>query len=158
MTREIPLTQGKVALVDDEDYERVQQYRWHMTLGSRYVTTTYIINKERTTLLLHRFILAAPDGMQVDHINHDTLDNRRSNIRLVTTAENQHNQRPKPGRFLGVRRRQDTGRWRAEIRVNKKKISLGCFASATEAAHVYDEASHKLFGPFASSNFGPPEP
>lgn len=99
----LPLSQGKVAIVDDEDYEQAAQFKWSATLNSRpgrkpkwYVHRKAYVNGVRTTIYLHRWLVDCPDGFVVDHIGGCGLDNRRSNLRIVTQAENMQNVRREP--------------------------------------------------------------
>lgn len=94
--REIPLTQGMVALVSDEDYEKVSQYKWHASLESRgtkwYACRRETIDGKRVKIRMHRFVMGLPPGKDdprvVDHINHNSLDNRRENLEVITQEEN----------------------------------------------------------------------
>lgn len=154
MTREIPLTKGLVALVDDADHARVSARKWHAAVMQR---SAYARNGHE---FLHRFILSAPAGLEVDHINGDGLDNRRSNLRLATRQQNSANSAPHPkprghSRFRGVSRytRPGYSRWMAYITVSGKHIRLGYFTSEEEAARCYDAAARKHFGAFARPNF-----
>lgn len=162
---EIPLSAGRyhehaglVALVDDEDAERVVTMKWRVFLGN--LGHLYAAGSRNT--LMHRFILDAPKGMQVDHINGDGLDNRRSNIRLATISQNLANQpsrlvwagRPTNSVFKGVTRLEGRVRpWRATISVNRKQHFLGYYALAEEAARAYDAAAAHHYGEFAQLNF-----
>lgn len=154
--KEIPLTQGKVAIVDDQDYALVSQYKWCAKWNGRhwYSHKSIVKNGRQYTLFMHRFITDAPTGMQVDHVNGDTLDNRRSNLRLCTPSENQQNRgRPisNSSGYKGVRK--DGNRWCAAIMVNGKYFHLGSFAEPVEAAHAYDSAARRHFGEYAKTNF-----
>jgi HNH endonuclease len=157
---EVPLTQGKVALIDDEDAERVLAYKWCTQWDKsspRWRAIRYSGRKHgRRTALLHRFIMDAPDGVQVDHINQDPLDNRRSNLRLATNSQNNCNK----GRhidsstgFKGVWRHKKLGAFQAGIEHQGKKYHLGYFTTAEEAARAYDIAALMLHGEFARVNF-----
>ncbi len=151
--RQIPLTQGKVALIDDEDFERVNQYKWH-ALRDSHGTTWYARhvtpNPTRVLLLMHRLIVNAPFGMEVDHVNGDGLDNRRANLRICTHSENVCNQRKTHGtsRYKGVSWHKDTGKWQAQIKVNGRGMYLGCFTTEEEAHAAYCSASAKYHGGF----------
>src|SRR6185369_1147212 len=104
---------------------------------------------------LHRIIADAKPGQIVDHINGDTLDNRRSNLRLCTTAENNRNTRgknPKSG-FKGVYPQFGTNTWQAKITVAGKVLCLGTFKEKEDAAKCYDLAAREHFGEFARTNF-----
>ena len=156
--KEIPLSRGKVALVDDEDYESLARWKWsaweHRN-GDFYAVRTIQHGGRQSTIRMHRLVCMPGTGQVVDHINHDTLDNRRMNLRACTAKENLRNRRVNPrhsSRYKGVRRRKDTGRWSAQITCNKRAIALGCFASEREAREAYDVAALRLFGEFARLN------
>lgn len=148
---EIWLHGGKVALVDDCDFERFHCFSWFPTSG----TILYAQRKQgRKNILMHREIMSAPPGLQVDHINGNGLDNRRANLRLCTLAENLRNQRRRTNNasgFKGVNKSGDV--WRARIKVNNQEIPLGCYKDPTEAARAYDYAAKKYFGEFARTNY-----
>ena len=142
----IPLTQDKVAIIDDEDYKRVSQYKWS------YHNQGYAQTNGGWTLM-HRFILNARDGQQVDHINGDRLDNRRENLRFVTNSQ-QHINRSKPAfvnrtsNYKGVSLRSN-GRWQVML----QRRYVGTFLTEEEAARAYDKRAKELFGEFARLNF-----
>jgi len=102
---------------------------------------------------MHRLIMGNPQGMEVDHINGNGLDNRRCNLRVVTTSQNQANQHARRGRssFKGVFKQRS--RWRARIHVQQKGINLGSFLTEEEAARAYDAAALHYFGEHACLNF-----
>jgi hypothetical protein len=157
MTKQIPLNKGRVATVDDEDYERISRFRWSSGCSGKH---WYAIRAEgwpnRKTIYLHRQILNAPAGTEVDHINGDTLDNRRENLRLATRAQNNQNRGARAGSssgYKGVSWNPDKGRWAAEIVANGKRTKLGCFADPKDAARAYDAAARQLHGEFAKTNF-----
>jgi len=162
---EIKLTQGKVALIDDEDMERCRVHKWyaHRTGTTWYARThSRLQSGQRYTLRLHRFLTGAPKGVKVDHCDGNGLNCRRLNIRLATTAQNGANRSKPPGRatsqFKGVSKKKPSFRWRhpkwqAQICVNQKQIYLGSFSSEREAAQAYDCAALIYFGEFARGNF-----
>lgn len=162
--KEIPLTQGKVALVDDEDYERVAAFKWHATCSSRkrrwYAARNATLPDGRQTKVrMHRFILNAVTALQVDHENGDGLDNRRSNLRPASNGQNQHNRSLSPSSttgFKGVTFHRRWNRYYARIYNDGKEISLGYFADARSAAVAYDIRARELFGEFARTNFSLP--
>ena len=153
----IPLSQGKVTLVDDEDYEMLTRHRWHVLpthAGNYYAAASVRKNSKINTIYMHKLILNIPENVQVDHINRDGLDNRRINLRTAIGNQNNMNRgkqiQPATSKFKGVNF--DHGRWRARIGINKKRIQLGYFSSETEAARKYDEAAKRLFGSYAKLN------
>ena len=160
--RWIPLTQGRFALVDKEDYPVIIQNKWCAQITPRTCYATRRINlnnpDETLNIYMHRQIANAPDGWEVDHINHNGLDNRKCNLRLCTHAQNQANRRASrkcKSRFKGVSESPyyiRTGRGKRWVVVFHKKW-LGGFDSEKEAALVYDEALREMFGEFAYTNF-----
>lgn len=162
--KELPLTRGYVAIVDDDDYERVCMYKWRASvmkpqmdgMVNVYAMRTVTVSKgKETTEYLHRAILRAEKGTQVDHINRNGLDNRKNNLRICTNAENNRNRLPSPGgasKFKGVVWSKCWGKWRSTIRENGKKRHLGYFANEIDAANAYDVAAVRLFGEFSVTN------
>lgn len=155
MTKQIYLSQGKFATVDDADFEHFNQWKWTANRGGARSTSWYALRKENgKNIQMHRQIINAPDGMQVDHINRDGLDNRRENLRLCTNAENGRNRAMKSNSisgFKGVCRFRD--KWQAQIGINRVNIYLGVFADPIDAAKAYDQAAIELHGPYANLNF-----
>lgn len=147
---------GKQILIDTGDKPVFDRFApWHFNRKG-YV----VANKKNngvdwkdggTTVSLHRMIMQPDKDKTVDHINHDILDNRRTNLRICTSADNTRNMFPRPGkRFKGVHQRGT--RFRSLIRVNNKLITLGTFDTAEQAAFKYNEAAMFHFGEFASLN------
>ena len=157
--KEIPLTKGLVAIVDDEDYDFINQFKWCADDRGGYCRAMRGIHcgKKYTTQRMHRLLLNPPKGMEVDHINHNGLDNRRCNLRICTHAQNQHNQqkqrRRKLSQFKGVSLAGTDVKWRAFIHLDSRFLSLGYFHSEIDAAKAYDEAAKKYHGEFANLNF-----
>lgn len=152
--KEIPLTQGKIALVDDADYEWLSQWKWHFTPSYKNAGAGYAKRSDRSAM--HRIILNAPKDKEVDHINRNSLDNRRENLRLVTLAQNRRNRskhKLTKSQFKGIVWDKQQNRWVARIKLNRKFIVLGRFATEIDAAHAYDEGARLYHGDFASTNF-----
>jgi len=158
MAREVPLTQEKVAIVDDADFARVMEHRW---CAMRNRSNWYAVrggsteDGKRRLLSLHRFLLEAGPDQEVDHRNGNGLDCRRTNLRLCTRGQNARNsRRPRDNTtgYKGVALIKKTGRYVAQISVERRHFYLGVFDSAEEAARSYDEAARRLHGEFARVN------
>lgn len=149
--RLIPLPKEKSARVDDADYDFLSQWRWLMNPAG------YVVRYEdQRQVPMHRVILGAEPGKEVDHRDGDPLNNQRSNLRLCTHAENMKNRAAHRGsvsRFKGVYPDPRRSVWRAQIRSNGSKASLGTFTREEDAARAYDEAALRLHGDFARLNF-----
>jgi hypothetical protein len=168
--KEIKLTQGQVAIVDDEDFEWLNQWKWQAKWNKN--TFSFIaargirIEKKQQTQNMARLIcgLKYGDKRQVDHKNFDTLDNRRQNLRVCTHQQNSQNcrkHRHRSGRktssiYTGVYWHKLSNKWQATITYNRKRIYLGCFIFRIDAALAYDKKARELCGEFACLNF--PEP
>lgn len=156
-TRLIELFQGRdkrpsgiFTLVDAEDYEWLMQWQWRLS------TWGYAVRKDGLrTVFMHREIMKAPPRMDVDHRFHNTLDNRKSELRVCPHRKNRWNHKGVQDRstvgFMGVKRCRD--RFHARITANKTVYHLGAFPAAEDAARAYDSAAALLFGEFASYNF-----
>lgn len=162
----IPLSLGKFAMVSDHRFEELSKYKWYARFGkTTWYACTWIrrpMNKcGYGTLLMHRLILglAHGDKRHADHINFDGLDNTDENLRIVSQEESQrHRRKVKPGttKFKGVKNATNaTHPFEANIRFGCKLHYLGCYKTAEEAAHAYDEAALKHFGEFAHLNYPP---
>ena len=152
--RYIPLTQGKLAIVDAEDYDWLSQYKW---CAARAKNTFYATRTERKRgISMHRIIMNAPKGLMCDHIDHNGLNNRKSNLRLCTPAQNVHNKRPQrdsSSKYKGVGWKKRSRKWEARIRFQGKLYHLGDFTDEIKAALAYDDKAIELFGEFAYLNF-----
>lgn len=157
MTRSIPLTRGFVALVDDDDYEVLATWKWAAQIGARrapYAQRTGPRSEGRPTFLMHRIIAGAQAGEIADHVNGDTLDNRRCNLRLCSTAQNSLNRASRNSLgFKGVSAAHDSQGFCAKIQRDGRVYRLGTFRTVIEAAQAYDRAALSLHGEFARLNF-----
>jgi hypothetical protein len=151
--RFIPLTQGKFAIVDAEDYEHLSKYKWYAVYaGGKFYA--YRSVKYRA-VSMHRQIMGEPKGKVVDHRDGNSLNNRRSNLRICTFAQNQLNRRSTGGvsRYKGVWFKKGHNKWKAQIGFNGKKIHIGYFKDEIDAAKAYDKKAKEFFGEFAYLNF-----
>lgn len=156
MSKEIQLTRGKVAIVDDEDFEYLNQWKWQAEPYSQ----TYRASRTQKTgftkkkkIYMHRVIMNCPDNMVVDHKNHIALDNRKDNLRIATREQNSKNIMSTKSRsgFKGVVKQGN--KYRARIGVNNRKLYLGLFDTPEDAAKAYDIKAIEVFGEFAFLNF-----
>lgn len=162
----IPLTKGKVAWVDDEDFEWLNKWKWSalevrkksVKVGRTrfYAVRVTTKNGKQTMRFMHRDILNAPKGKLTDHIHGNSLDNQRHELRLASTRENACNARKRicdtTSKFKGVSWHKATKIWRAYITIKDKFISLGVFEDEVEAAKAYNRAAISAFGEYASLN------
>ena len=158
LVKEIALSQGKVALVDDADWEWLSQWKWTFMKSTGLANGEgYAYRKEeRRSLLMHRTIMDAPHGTEVDHRDMDGLNNQRSNLRLATSSQNKYNRRSQRGsksRFIGVSWHIRTSNWQSQITSQGEHKKLGYFVDEVEAAKAYDRAARELHGEFARCNF-----
>lgn len=153
MMKEIQLTRDKSAIVDDEDYEFLMQWKWQDN-GHGYAVRTCRKNGKRK-IWMHRILNKTPDGMHTDHINGDKLDNRKQNLRTVNRAQNGMNRLSYSGsssKYKGVSWHKRNNSWSASIRVNKKLLHLGYFSCEEDAALAYNFSAIQYFGYFSRLN------
>lgn len=156
--KEIPLTRGLVTLVDDEDYEFLNQWKWQ---AAKNGSVGYAARSRKGCeapgpyrIYMHRVITDAPPGLEVDHINHNGLDNRRCNLRVCTQAENARNMKHRPPKhptssgYKGVAMNKNGTGWQVYCR----KQYIGTFPTEQEAARAYNQAALEHFGEFACLN------
>jgi hypothetical protein len=156
----IPLSQGKVAIVDEVDFPKVSLYRWwaaeHRRTWYAY-TTVKDDNGKRHTVYMHRLITGASKGRKVDHKDHNGLNNRRSNLRVCTNAQNLKNRSGAPASntsgYVGVWWCNKTNCWVAEVYDGGKKFRVGTFGHREHAARARDAAARNLNGEFVFQNF-----
>jgi len=149
--KEIKLTQGHVTIVDDEWFDMLSSINCHSKVMGDFVYAA-AMKSER----IHRVIMDAPKGMVVDHINGNTLDNRKENLRICTRSQNQQNQfsrsRGETSKYKGVCWCRTWKKWKVKISHNYKIQNLGSFDNEIEAAITYNEAAKRLHGEFANLN------
>lgn len=149
----IYLTRGFSCIVDDSDYGELSRYRWHYSNG--YARRCIKNGGRGKALKMHRQIIKVPSGYQIDHINHNKLDNRRENLRICTAGENQRNRlitTSNRSGYKGVCWSKDSHKWQAQIKVNRKMTYLGMFSDVKDAAIAYNQAAIRLHGDFAVLN------
>lgn len=156
-TRLIRLTQGKFAVIDEEDYERINQYNWWVYKGkyTDYAVGSVIIDGMRRVIRMHQFVISGSFS-EVDHMNSNGLHNYKSNLRGATKSQNMMNQqvqlRNKSSKHKGVSWNKGIDRFTSYITHNRKRMHIGCFDNEDEAALSYNAKAIELFGEFARLN------
>lgn len=154
----ISLSQGLDAEIDDEDWEKVKNYKWfaHVRPKRTYAVSSSIKGK---TIYMHRLILSAPENMEVDHKDGDGLNNRRDNLRFATSKQNNANayRAQNVSGYVGVNVT-PAGRWQARARKGGTRYHIGVFDTAEEAARAYDAWTLAEYGEFAVLNFPEGQP
>ncbi len=157
--RRIPLTQGKYAIVDQDDFERLNKHKWYAVKSTNtfYARRTRRAGKKYIAIRMHRQILHPPGHLFVDHINHNGLDNRKANLRPATCAQNSYNRirfiKSKSSKYTGVSWQKQSKKWMVQIRYKGRRIFLGLLEDEIQAAKAYDKAAKIYHGEFASLNF-----
>lgn len=159
--KEIQITQGNKAVINDDDFDKVSRYKWYSVTPVKCTWQRYAAAKNYPdggfkTILMHRLIMNAPKGVVVDHKDGNGLNNQRSNLRLCTDTQNKHNCRlsstNKSG-YRGVSFHDKTKKFRAYISKNNKTIHLGLYETSEDAARARDKICEELRGEFAVLNF-----
>lgn len=170
LMKKIKLTKGKYALVDDEDYDYLNQWKWMVGGKGSRGKTYYAIrwergwskysNKPRKIIQMANVVMNCPKGFVIDHINRDGLDNRKQGLKIVTQKQNNNNRRVwGKSKFFGVypeiekRPNKVYTCWRVQIYSGKNRIFVGLYKTEIEAARAYDEKARELFGKSARLNF-----
>jgi len=159
VVKTIFITRGLVTVVDDADFDMLNAFSWMATPASNkkkhYVSRSIWVGGSNKTVYMHRVLLNAPRGLEVDHIDGDSLNNQRANLRLCTKGQNAVNRRsysPASG-YRGVYGNTPRDTFKAEVTTNGERQRLGTFADPVEAAKAYDKAAMAAFGDFAILNF-----
>lgn len=164
MCKVLPLSAGRVAVVDTDDYERASQFKWSLKTAPsprRDGKINYYAERrpsQHTYITLHGFIMSCQAGQIPDHINRDGLDNRRANLRIASTVQNAANRGPQINNTTGfkgvvVRNKKSGIRYVAAIQIEGQMIHLGTFFNPEDAARRYDMAAREAWGEFAFTNF-----
>jgi hypothetical protein len=158
--KEVELSKGKVALVDDDSFDLVTGYTWHCShihgKDIHYAKTNIRVGDRQKQIWMHRLILGCPSNKEVDHIDSNGLNNQKSNLRIATHQQNLFNQRKRSGgtsQYKGVCWCKRSERWLAQLVINRKNKVLGYFDDEISAAVAYDTAAMFYFGEFARKNF-----
>ena len=154
--KKIQLTQGKIALVDDEDFDDLNQYKWFAVKSrNTFYAERHIPFNHSKKIKMHRYIMQTPDGLEVDHKDHNGLNCQKDNMRNCTNRQNQMNRqlyRHSTSGYKGVSWQKTCGKWMAYIWLNNKQKNLGRFVLIEDAAHAYNEAAKEFFRDFACLN------
>ena len=155
------MSQPRYARVDPADYKRLRNYEWYTKRGLKSFHAHTFARDSKTgktkRKYMHRMLHETPEGMMIDHINHDGMDNRRANLRAATRSQNLYNRKKWSGtyssKFKGVTWHKGKRKWQARIGFQNKRVHLGFFTDEIEAAKAYDRAAKKYHGEFAYLNF-----
>lgn len=152
----VTLTKGFEAIIDAADVALVDNGNWYALVNRQTVYAARTVGRrvDKVGVLMHRVITSAPHGMDVDHINGNGLDNRRSNLRLATRSENMRNSRQSSANtsgFKGVGWSKRDNNWRASITIDGRQHYIGAFSTPEIAHAAYMEVAERLFGEFARS-------
>lgn len=148
------LYDGSECLFDKEDFDKIKDLTWCLD-GHGYALARKGVDKEVIRIKMHRLIMDAPDGFDVDHINHNTIDNRKNNLRICTRSQNNTNQTKRSDNtsgIIGVSLYRNS-KWRADISINKKRTCLGYFINKDDAIKARLKAELKYYGEYAPQKF-----
>lgn len=149
--KKIKLTKGQFAIVDDKNYEYINQFKWYLS-GRGYAMREVQKNKKVNKIYMHRVINNTPNNLLTDHINRNQLDNRAKNLRSCTTLQNCQNRKRYSNNtsgYKGVSFNKPDGKWRAYIRILGKLKYLGGFSTPQEASSIYNITAKEYFGVFS---------
>lgn len=133
--KKVNLSRGKTCIIDDSDFALVSKYKWYCS-SMGYAQRTIKFRGKRKEILLHRFIMTAKKGTEIDHINRNPLDNRRSNLRFCTRSENNHNRglnKNNKSGFKGIYWHKGAGKWLAQICLDYQRLNIGLFENINDA-------------------------
>lgn len=156
--KEIQLTQGKIALVDDNDFDWLNQYSWYANINKKkwYAKSGFMLNGTTKNIKMHRFILGISDPtIKIDHRDRNGLNNQRENLRIATNSQNCANKSKKENCssvYTGVSWDKRKGKWVAQIRQDMKRKHLGYFDKEKSAAVAYNKAAIRVHKEFANIN------
>lgn len=151
--KQIPLSRGKFALVDDEDFKVLNRYKWHCN-NCGYAMQRVRAGKQKRNIMMHRVILNCPDGMQTDHIDGNRLNNQKNNLRICTQSQNEINKGRRETNISGYKGVSYHDKYiKARISCGGKQYHLGYFPDLISAAKAYDVKARELFGEYARLNF-----
>lgn len=152
--KNINLSKNKIAIIDDDDFINVSKYKWFFH-SKGYACRNERVGKKKNNCFMHRFILGAKNGEQVDHINRNKLDNRKVNLRICSNSQNQMNsklRKDNTSRCKGVSWHKIHKKWQSKIFFNGKDYWLGYFHDKKDAIKIYKKEAMRLFGEFANFN------
>jgi hypothetical protein len=154
----IKLTQGKEAIVDDEDFDYLNQWKWFYCKSRKTGYAKRVSGKrpKQQQISMHRIIMQPNQGMEIDHIDHNGLNNQRQNLRNCSPTENKQNSskhRNNTSGYVGVVWEKRRKKWSANIQANNTNVFLGRFDNIEDAAQAYDVYARRYYGEFACTNF-----
>ena len=154
--KEIELANGEIAIIDEEDWLLVAQYKWRLLEKryTKYAQANIKKNGKWRTMRMHRLIMNCPRNIQIDHIDHDGLNNRKSNLRFATNQQNNFNRKgyDTSSKYKGVTWRTKLKKWEAQIQTKGKSKYLGYYANENDAARAYNKMAVQVFGEYAYVN------